>query len=332
MARQEVQAEVSVVPDASSPQAQVNSMVASFVTTLLNLSECLETASPRVGPPFAARISRMRSRMAFSPSAETTAATVEDLTRELQDFASCAVYYKEEREEAMQHRLEALEQVIYGLARRVDFYANRLRHFATQMETAEYPTDPEQLSEMVALQAAGLRSSLDSLNLETASFAARARAEKAKLTEALNDLHIIDESTGMFNRNTMLRYIEARRDAGHAITLLLFEFDGEFGEEVIRMAAQKLLTQFRHRDRIARWSDHQFLVLFEGPSTLAETRAAQVVPWVSGTYTLEDGSTVQVHADFRALPQPESVPSEASSNAGSESGVEESAVETGIES
>jgi GGDEF domain-containing protein len=66
-------------------------------------------------------------------------------------------------------------------------------------------------------------------------------------------------------------------------------------------AAAKLEQQFRHRDRIARWSEREFLVLFHGTPEVAESRAAQVARLLEARYDPESGAYVEItaHAHLR---------------------------------
>ena len=71
----------------------------------------------------------------------------------------------------------------------------------------------------------------------------------------------------------------------------------------MKQAAVKLGTQFRHRDRIARWSEREFLVLFQGPPEVAESRAAQVARSLAGRYDLDSGVYVEITIQTRLTHQ-----------------------------
>jgi GGDEF domain-containing protein len=113
-----------------------------------------------------------------------------------------------------------------------------------------------------------------------------------------------DPVTGLINRRELKRQIEAHRLHGAAFSLLLFELSGPLSDQVLLMAASKLATQFRHSDRVARWSDKELAVLFLGENELAQTRATQVIPRAAGHYRLDNGETVLIAVRARRL-QPE---------------------------
>lgn len=71
----------------------------------------------------------------------------------------------------------------------------------------------------------------------------------------------------------------------------------------MKQAAAKLEQQFRYRDRIARWSAREFLVLFQGPRDIAESRAAQVTRLLEASYHLESGAYVEITAQVHVTHQ-----------------------------
>jgi hypothetical protein len=53
---------------------------------------------------------------------------------------------------------------------------------------------------------------------------------------------------------------------------------------------------------VSRWTDTDFLVLFQGPPEVAEARARQILPWIGGKYLLDSGETVQIAAQVEHVP------------------------------
>ena len=104
---------------------------------------------------------------------------------------------------------------------------------------------------------------------------AQMREQMVELDQRLAGAASTDPVTGLINRRELERQIEAHSLHGATFSLLLFELEGPIGDQVLRMAAAKLASQFRHRDRTARWSDKEFAVLFLGENELAEARARQ---------------------------------------------------------
>jgi GGDEF domain-containing protein len=127
------------------------------------------------------------------------------------------------------------------------------------------------------------------------------REQTAKLDQRLAGSASTDPVTGLINRRELERQIEAHQSHGATFSLLLFELSGPLSDQVLRMAATKLSTQFRHRDRVGRWSDTEFAVLFLGESKLAQARAEQVIPWVAGRYMLDNGESVHIAATTRLV-------------------------------
>jgi GGDEF domain-containing protein len=95
-----------------------------------------------------------------------------------------------------------------------------------------------------------------------------------------------------------------RNPRSPAPVLVHFELTGEVNAEVMQQASARLGSQFRHNDFVSRWSDTEFMVLFQGPREIAQMRAEQIVPWVAGRYLLDNGENVQIGIEAR-LEQPE---------------------------
>ena len=97
------------------------------------------------------------------------------------------------------------------------------------METTPYPTDPEHLQEVVALQSAGLVSCVESMSHVTESLVSRMHQELAAADRRVKDSEIADPLTGVFNRREIDRQIEARKAAGESPILLHFLVAGSDG-------------------------------------------------------------------------------------------------------
>ena len=127
------------------------------------------------------------------------------------------------------------------------------------------------------------------------------REQMTELDRRLAGAASTDAATGAITRQELERQIEAHAMHGATFSLLLFQLDGPISDQVLRMAAAKLATQFRHRDRVGRWGHKEFAVLFLGAEELARSRAGQVASRISGRYLLDNGETVLVEAHARLL-------------------------------
>jgi len=283
----------------------LQSVVACYLSTLVTVANCLAETCPDIGAPYRQRLSRMRARLAFHGTPEAIQASCEDLEAELKDYAVMAAHYAAQQDAELRRCIEGLEEIVRLLAQRQDFYGSRLRQFALQMEATPYPTDPDHLAEVVALQAAGLRSCIESISHESESIVLRMHDELAALEQRLDETKVTDPSTGLMNRREMERQIAAHRSSGKTFSLLKFELAGEQGsglsDRAAKQVAERLGRQFRHRDLICRWSPGQFLVLFQGPAEIAQSRVAQILPWIEGRYTPESGPVVQVTVEVKQV-------------------------------
>jgi GGDEF domain-containing protein len=275
----------------------LHTAVNGYLTTLLAVSECLGVACPEVGGPYRHRLSRLRSRLAFDSSPEAIIESTAVVERELKDYSRKTANYITQHGVELRRTIEALEAIVKSVAQRQDFYGARLRQFAAQLETTPYPTDPEHLCEVVALQAAGLLGCVESMSHDTQSLVTRMRTELAGVTERLKDAEVTDRLTGLMNRREMERQIEQRKAAGADPVIVVFELSGDVRDEVAQQAAARLGSQFRHHDLLCRWTDYEFLVLFNGTREIAQSRTEQIVPWIAGRYLLDNGESVEIRVD-----------------------------------
>lgn len=295
------------MPECADPIAAATHIaVNSYLSTLLATANCVGAACPEVGGLYRHRLSRLRSRLAFdaSPSALEESCTAVEV--ELNEYAAKASQFVAQHGIELRSAIAALEEIVRSLTQRQDFYAARLRQFAAQMESTAYPVEPEPLQETVALQVAGLLSCVESMSQETQSLVMRMRNELGAVEQRLRESEVTDPLTGLMNRREMERQIESRRNADAPLVLLHFQLNGEVNSEVMQQVSSRLGSQFRHKDFVSRWTDTDFLVLFQGPAEIAQMRAEQIVPWLAGRYLLDSGDSVQIGVEV-SLTQPELV-------------------------
>jgi GGDEF domain-containing protein len=275
----------------------LHTAVTSYLSTLLAVSDCVGAACPEVGGPYRHRLSRLRSRLAFDSNPEAMAESNAVVEKELAEYAKKASQYIAQHGVELRQTIAALETIVKSLAQRQEFYGARLRQFATQMETTPYPSEPEHLSEVVALQAAGLLGCVESMNHDTQSLVARMRDELLGVTQRLEEAEVTDRLTGLMNRQEMERQIALRRASGEEPILVVFELSGDVRDEVSKEVAARLGSQFRHKDLVCRWTEYEFMVMFQGNAEIAKSRTEQIVPWIAGKYPLDNGEFVEIRVE-----------------------------------
>ena len=264
--------------------AELGSVVASYLSVLTSVADSLAKASPEVGPPYRDRLKRMGARLSFEATARNIHESVGTLEGELTDYAGSAVRYHERHAIELRTAILLLENIVESMARSYRLHNSRLELLAQQMETAR-EADP-------ALQAGRLRQCIESMGEDAQQMVARMRQEISAVEVRLEGTQSTDSSTGLLNRHEMTRQIEAFQLSGCNFSLLRFELRGVIGEPVMQQAAKRLTESFRNHERIARWGQTEFLVLFQGSAELARTRAALVAPSLQ-RYSLGAGARVE---------------------------------------
>jgi GGDEF domain-containing protein len=275
----------------------LHTAVTSYLSTLLAIADCLGAACPEVGGPYRHRLSRLRSRLAFDVNPEAMIETNGVVEKELAEYAKKSSYYIAQHGAELRATIDGLETIVKSLAQRQEFYAARLRQFAAQMETTPYPSDPDHLSEVVALQSAQLLGCVESMSNDTKSMVLRMHEELAATTKRLADAEVTDRLTGLMNRREMERQIEQRRAQGEEPVLVVFELSGDVRDEVSKEVAARLGSQFRHKDLVCRWTEYEFMVMFQGNKEIAQSRTEQILPWIAGRYPLDNGESVEIRVD-----------------------------------
>jgi GGDEF domain-containing protein len=280
--------------------AELSSSIASYLTTLTAVAECLGQTCPEIGTPYRKRIAQLRARLSFEPTRETIKESARTLEAELTDYAAVAGRYLYQHDLDLRCAILTLEDIIEGMAHRNDFHRSRLQELAVGME-ATSPAEPAR----PAQAAAEIHRCIESMGRETESMLTRMREETAAVEERIRGSQSTDPSTGLLNSTEIKRQIEAYRANDLVFSLLSFELRGTVSEQVMKQAAVKLGTQFRHRDRVARWSEREFLVLFQGPPEVAESRAAETARLLAGRYDLVSGAYVEItvhpHLSYQEL-------------------------------
>jgi GGDEF domain-containing protein len=279
--------------------ADLSHAVAAYLNIMGATADCLEQAFPDAGGPYRQRIHRLRARVGFDATREAIHTSSQTLQDELKDYSGVVSRILTQRSVELERGILALGDFIDDLNQLQQIQSNRIESFATRLENIPFPADAHSFSEAMVRQSTGLRSLAGEMTQETASLLASIREQMADIDRRLAGAASTDPVTGLINRRELNRQIEAHSSRGSVFTLLLFELSGPISDQVLRLAGAKLASHFRHNDRIARWGAREFAVLFMGGPDLAQTRAAQVVPVLSGRYTLDNGESVLVEAVLR---------------------------------
>jgi GGDEF domain-containing protein len=267
--------------------ASLHAAVNCYLSTLETAAHAIAEACPPIGTPYGQRLSRLRARLAFDSSAGKIEEGCSVTEQELKDYAERASAYVEQHRAELWRAIATLEEIVRTQAQRQEYYGERLRQFAMQMEK-------QQPGESAGVQAAGVLSCVESMSHESQSLLKKMRDKMAQMETRLAGMEITDPITGLINRREMERSIAAAKARGETPVLLRFECGEKLPDEVARQVGARLGSQFRHHDLISRWSERQFLVLFKGREQTARMRGEQIVPWIAGQYQLDNGAVMEV--------------------------------------
>jgi len=282
---------------------ELSSAVSCYLSLLSAVGNCVGLASPEVGETYRKRIEQLRTRVYYQATPKAIKASLQVIESELSDYAAVAAQYLDQRNRELRRIIVILEHAVNKLTDCHAFHGARIQDLAVQMEGSE-PAGPVSLS----VAAAELRHRLESMNRETDSMLKHVLREIAAAEEGIRGKGSTDPSTGLLNAREITRQIEAYQASGVVFRLLRFELFGAVTEPVMKQAASRVEKQFRSPDRVARWSETEFLVLFQGPQEVAEARAEQVAELLAGSYELTTGEQVEIMVQSQLLEQEVSHP------------------------
>lgn len=278
----------------------------SYLSALLALSRMVSELCPQVGAPYEDRILRLRRRLAFDATPGNLAETRASLESDLLDYTGKARGYWSTVWNEAHDMLVVAKENAEQLAARQDFFADRLRQFADDMEHAVLNEDIDQLHAAFALQAAGLRECVDAMAREMTGLLNRFTARLNGLEKGFGAIRSGDIPRAEFlDRGDIARILE---NPGRSIAdygFVIFQIDQlaevrknlgrAVGDQVVREFGQRLLDRIRATDHVVRWSDDQFLAVINGSPHDARNRTGQIHFWLEGRYAvLLDGSPAHV--------------------------------------
>ncbi len=168
-----------------------------YLSTIQTAANTVAQACPPIGKPYGQRLGRLRARLAFDSSTAKIEESCAAARREMNEYAERAFGYIEQQRIELRRGIFGLEGIIRTLAQRQEFYGDRLRRFAGQMEKAAEPAAQEGLADVIGLQVAGLLSCVESMSHESQSLLQKMRDELARVEVRLADLEITDPVTGL---------------------------------------------------------------------------------------------------------------------------------------
>jgi GGDEF domain-containing protein len=264
-------------------------MVHSYLAVLLALSDALEAACPPIGGPHQQRLGRLRTRLSFDSRKEAVEASAAVVRAELRDFATKSSEHIALTTGEWKRAAEEVCNLGMGMVKRQRFYATRMRDIASKLESSN---------------ASSLMSCAESMDNDAQSILSRMRDLIEGVEGRLADAEVVDPATGLMNRRELERRIETRRESGEPVVRLRYEITFEAPEsarpQILRQVASRLTAQLRPEDLIARWSESEFVILFNGTEEIAERRGPQVAGLLTGRYSLAEGP-VEVRANATLL-------------------------------
>lgn len=220
-----------------------------YLSSILAVAECVETACPSVGIQYYDQLVRIRRRLAYSDSIGTLEGTRESLETTLAAYAEQARRYCDLRSEDRAGVLDLLgemEEVARDKAIELEPLIAEIRKRLTA---------GQQLATVDALTGLANRRELErQVNLRLAP-----GKQFCVVFFDIDDFGLLNETVGK-----------------------------QQGDRVLKQLAERLNTQIRARDVASRWLADEFIIILECDIENARMRSIQIAHHLRGPYTVEE--------------------------------------------
>jgi GGDEF domain-containing protein len=290
---------------AGDPLQTLHSVVHTYLTTLLAVSDAVGDACPAIGQPHQQRLARLRTRLSFDSNKTSIEASTRVVRNELRYFAEKSAAYVNAHTQEWKSASQQIQSSAAALVRRQNYYGARFQEAARLLAETAAIEDPQQRLELARHQAAALANFAESMMTESQSLLMQITELRRNTETRLAEVETVDRATGVMNRNEMERRIEAQRASGGKIVRLLFraEWDGpaDSWQAVLREVGNRLTAEFRPEDLVARWGETEFLVLFDGSAEIAERRGEMIAGHLTGPYASANRESIHVTTHVELL-------------------------------
>jgi GGDEF domain-containing protein len=262
-------------------------------------------ACAAIGQPHQQRLARLRTRLSFDSNKTSIEASARVVRNELRDFAEKSSTYVNAHTQEWKSASQQIQSSAAALVRRQSYYGTRFQEAARILVETAAIEDPQQRIELARHQAAALANFAESMMTESQSLLMQINELRRNTEARLAEVETVDRATGVMNRREMERRLEAQRASGLNVVRLLFraeyEAPSDSRQAVLREVASRLTAEFRPEDLVARWSDNEFMVLFDGSADIAERRGEMIAGHLSGPYASANRDTIEVKTHVELL-------------------------------
>jgi len=279
-------------PDDRS-DASFQSALECYLASISAIAETVAAIYPEIGAACQDQLIRLRSRIAFNPSAKTLEESRDTLLQALQTFAADANRHTRSLSDELSGALALVARNEDTRSARSVGYVEHLLDFVDQMEKAVESRDLAAL----AGQSVKLRGFAESIELDSRDALGRLREQIREFQQQLHEAELLasrDALTGVANRREFERQLGVRIASEREFCVLLFDLDGlgdindRFGhlcgDGILKQVSARLSMHVRTRDFVCRWGGDEFVVILDCGLEPGTARSRQIAGSLNGRY------------------------------------------------
>ncbi len=282
-------------------EQQLQFTLESYRSAIAAFAEKAARVCPTLADSLSQKMLTLRDRVSRT-AADEVPRIEQDLERELDTWSAGARDYYQKKAEEVRELMLAMAGAANSVGARDQKYRNQFRELSTRLQEAGNLEDLTRIRNLIRINAAALRSSVDRMVEEGQQSIAQLQTQLAAYQQRLAEAERVsatDPLTGLANRAAIERDIEQRINSRRPFCLMVVDLNDfkrvndtnghAAGDYLLKCFAVELKAQFSSADSIGRWGGDEFVGLIDGTITEAEARAQRVRDWVIGEYALSAG-------------------------------------------
>jgi GGDEF domain-containing protein len=295
-------------PDSTAEQVEQTAL-ACYLSTVVAIGNCMAEVCPSVGAMYRDRLLKLPRRLAFNATPQALEQSRDAVATDLLEYSRTASAWTAAGSNHAALLLEHLRETEDTLVASADLQSAFLDDLAEHIATSAEVDEVAQLRISFKRYAAGL-----------SSYARRAKTEKLAAIEDLRRRreeieswlaeatasNFIDHETGFLNRAAAEVRIQTQIGKQQPFCVIVAmqtedgpPHSGPVVGQIMKELGDKLAATIRPYDMIFRWSENQFVTVFEATGAEIAARIKQIGGWLGeGSCTVEiDGqpSVVKTH-------------------------------------
>ena len=273
-------------------------------------------ACPATGPDLRRDLSLLAEGLSKAITPALIHETEGQVEQHLQSWGKLTAKYLEKRAGDVKEILLTLAHAAESVAERDQRNAAQFSEFTKRLDALSKLDDLPQLRAAVVRGAAELRSCVEKMEQDSRESVAALQTKVAGYQKKLEEAEqraSRDALTGLDNRHGVEEKVQRLSTGGKPFCVLILDLNKfkqvndncghEAGDDLLRQFSAELRSVSRATDVVGRWGGDEFIVVFDGKLTDAQSVTHRIRQWVFGGYKLlsaPDGAKINMSAAIGA--------------------------------